>query len=52
VVPEPRRIIAPALLLRLSAGSLAGLPIGLFSFQHADRLLVRFVAEPRSSALV
>ena len=43
VVPEPRRIIAPALLLRLSAGSLAGLPIGLFSFRHADRLLVRFV---------
>jgi uncharacterized membrane protein YfcA len=43
VVPGLRRIIAPALLLRLSAGSLAGLPIGLFSFRHADRLLVRFV---------
>ena len=43
VVPGLRRIIAPALLLCLSAGSLAGLPIGLFSFRHADRLLVRFV---------
>jgi uncharacterized membrane protein YfcA len=43
VVPGLRRTIAPALLLRLSAGSLAGLPIGLFSFRHADRLLVRFV---------
>ena len=43
VVPGLRRIIAPALLLRLSAGSLAGLPIGLFPFRHADRLLVRFV---------
>jgi uncharacterized protein len=43
VVPGLRRIIAPALLLRLSAGSLAGLPIGLFAFRHADRLLVRFV---------
>jgi uncharacterized protein len=43
VVPGLGRIIAPALLLRLSAGSLAGLPIGLFSFRHADRLLVRFV---------
>jgi uncharacterized membrane protein YfcA len=43
VVPGLRRSIAPALLLRLSAGSLAGLPIGLFSFRHADRLLVRFV---------
>jgi uncharacterized membrane protein YfcA len=43
VVPGLRRTIAPALLLRLSAGSLAGLPIGLFSFRHTDRLLVRFV---------
>jgi uncharacterized membrane protein YfcA len=43
VVPGLRRIIAPALLLRLSAGSLAGVPIGLFSFRHADRLLVRLV---------
>ena len=43
VVPGLRRTIAPALLLRLGAGSLVGLPIGLFSFRHADRLLVRFV---------
>ncbi len=43
VLPGLRRTIAPALLLRLGAGSLAGLPIGLFSFRHADRLLVRFV---------
>jgi uncharacterized membrane protein YfcA len=43
VVPGLRRTIAPALLLRLGVGSLAGLPIGLFSFRHADRLLVRFV---------
>ncbi|MBV8506725.1 MAG: sulfite exporter TauE/SafE family protein [Alphaproteobacteria bacterium] len=41
VVPGLRRTIAPALLLRLIAGSLAGLPIGLFSFRYADRLLVR-----------
>jgi len=41
VVPGLRRTIAPALLLRLSAGSLAGLPIGLFSFRYADPLLVR-----------
>jgi uncharacterized membrane protein YfcA len=43
VIPGLRRTIAPALLLRLGAGSLAGLPIGLFSFRHADRLLVRLV---------
>ena len=42
VVPGLRRTIAPALLLRLGVGSLAGLPIGLFSFRHADTLLVRF----------
>src|ERR1700751_5333711 len=41
VVPGLRRTIAPALLLRLGAGSLAGLPIGLFLFRHADSLLVR-----------
>jgi uncharacterized membrane protein YfcA len=42
VVSGLRRTVAPA-LLRLSAGSLAGLPIGLFSFRYADRLLVRLV---------
>ena len=44
VVSRLRRTIAPALLLRLSVGSLAGLPIGLFSFRYADTLLVRFGA--------
>jgi uncharacterized membrane protein YfcA len=43
VVPGLRRTIAPALLLRLSAGSLVGLPIGVFAFRYADRLLVRLV---------
>jgi uncharacterized protein len=43
VVAGLRRTIAPALLLRLGAGSLAGLPIGLFSFRYADRLVVRVV---------
>lgn len=43
VVSGLRRTIDPALLLHLSAGTLAGLPLGLFSFRHADRLLVRFV---------
>jgi uncharacterized membrane protein YfcA len=43
VVSGLRRTVAPALLLRLGIGSLAGLPIGLFSFRYADRLLVRLV---------
>ena len=38
-----RRTVVPALLLRLSAGSLAGL-IGLFSFRYADGLLVKLGA--------
>src|SRR5690242_7091647 len=44
VVPGLRRSIAPALLLRLTIGSLAGLPIGLLSFRYADPLLVRLGA--------
>jgi uncharacterized membrane protein YfcA len=44
VVSGLRRTVAPALLLRLRAGSLAGLPIGLFSFRYADGLLVRLGA--------
>ena len=44
VVSGLRRTIAPALLLRLGVGSLAGLPFGLFSFRYADRLLVRLGA--------
>jgi hypothetical protein len=43
VVSGLRRTVAPALLLRLGIGSLAGLPIGMFSFRYADRLLVRLV---------
>src|SRR5437763_5986792 len=41
VLPGLRRTIVPALLLRLGVGSVAGLPIGLFSFRYADPLLVR-----------
>jgi uncharacterized membrane protein YfcA len=41
VVLGLRRTIAPVLLLRLTVGSLFGLPIGLFSFRYADPLLVR-----------
>jgi uncharacterized membrane protein YfcA len=41
VLPGLRRTIAPELLLRLTGGSLAGLPIGLFAFRYADPLLVR-----------
>lgn len=41
VVPGLRRTIAPVLLLRLTVGSLLGLPFGLFSFRYADPLLVR-----------
>src|SRR5947207_14363903 len=41
VLPGLRRTIAPELLLRLTVGSLAGLPIGLFAFRYADPLLVR-----------
>jgi uncharacterized protein len=41
VVSGLRRAVAPALVLRLTIGSLAGLPIGLLAFRHADPLLVR-----------
>jgi len=41
VVPGLWRAVAPALLFRLSAGSFAGLPIGLLSFRYADPMLVR-----------
>ena len=40
-VPALRRTVAPTLLLRLTVGSLLGLPAGLYSFRHADPLLVR-----------
>jgi uncharacterized protein len=41
VVPGLRRAVAPSLLLRLTVGCLAGLPIGLISFRRADPVLVR-----------
>jgi hypothetical protein len=36
--------VAPSLLLRLTLGSLAGLPLGLFAFRYADPILVRAAA--------
>jgi uncharacterized membrane protein YfcA len=41
VVPGLRHAIAVPLLLRLALGSLAGLPLGLLAFRHADPVLVR-----------
>jgi uncharacterized membrane protein YfcA len=41
VVSNLRHAIAWTLLLRLTVGSLIGLPIGLAAFGHADPLLVR-----------
>lgn len=41
VVPGLRHAIAVGLLLRLSLGSVAGLPLGLLAFRHADPVLVR-----------
>ncbi|MBV9198582.1 MAG: TSUP family transporter, partial [Alphaproteobacteria bacterium] len=41
VVPGLRRTVSLPLLLRLSLGSLLGLPLGLFSFRYADQLVVR-----------
>lgn len=43
VLPGLRRAIAPRLLLRLTLGSLAGLPLGLAAFGHADPVTVRAV---------
>ena len=40
-LPGLWRVIAPGLLLRLVLGSLAGLPLGLIAFRHADPVLVR-----------
>jgi len=44
VIPGLWRSIAPALLLRLVFGSIAGLPVGLFAFRHADPVVVRGLA--------
>jgi uncharacterized membrane protein YfcA len=41
VLPGLWRAIVPGLLLRLGLGSLAGLPLGLIAFRHADPILVR-----------
>ena len=35
------RAVVPGLLLRLGLGSVAGLPLGLIAFRHADPVLVR-----------
>jgi uncharacterized protein len=40
-LPGLRRAIAPALLMRLALGSMAGLPLGLIALRHADPVLVR-----------
>ena len=44
VLPGLWRSIAPRLLLRLAAGSLLGLPLGLLAFRHSDPRLVRVTA--------
>jgi len=44
VLPGVWRAIAPGLLLRFVLGSLAGLPLGLFAFRHADPVIVRGMA--------
>jgi len=43
VLPGLRRAVAPQLLLRLTIGSIVGLPIGLVAFRYADPVLVRLV---------
>jgi uncharacterized membrane protein YfcA len=40
-LPRLWRAIAPGLLLRLTLGSLAGLPLGLIALRHADPVVVR-----------
>jgi uncharacterized membrane protein YfcA len=44
VLPGLQRSIDPALLLRLTIGSLIGLPVGLVVFSRADPLIVRMAA--------
>ena len=43
VLPGLRRSVAPQLLLRLTIGSIVGLPIGLVAFRYADPVLVRLM---------
>jgi uncharacterized membrane protein YfcA len=40
-LPGLWRAIAPSLLLRLTLGSIAGLPVGLMVLRHADPIIVR-----------
>ncbi len=40
-LPRLWRAVAPALLLRLTLGSVAGLPLGLIALRHADPIIVR-----------
>jgi uncharacterized membrane protein YfcA len=42
--PGLRRAIEPALLLRLTIGSMAGLPLGLVALSRSDPLIVRAAA--------
>src|SRR5271167_1594698 len=44
VLPGLSRAIVPRLLLRLTGGSLFGLPLGLLAFRHSDPRLVRMTA--------
>ena len=44
ILPRMWRSIAPRLLLRLTGGSLFGLPLGLLAFRHSDPRLVRVAA--------
>ena len=44
VLPRLWQAIAPRLLMRLMAGSLFGLPLGLLAFRHSDPRLVRVAA--------
>lgn len=43
VLPRVRGAIAPGLLVRLTLGSLLGVPLGLLAFRHADPLAVRML---------
>jgi len=40
-LPGLWRAVVPALLLRLTLGSIAGLPLGLIALRHADPVVVR-----------
>lgn len=44
VLPRLISAVAPRLLLRLTLGSLAGVPLGLAAFRHSNATIVRVVA--------